>query len=292
MTEKEFEYKKLFERNYGIFQEKEQEKIKQGKVAIIGCGGAGGAITLALARSGVEEFILADPDTYEVTNINRQISCRANTLGENKATATKEDILKINPSAEVETYQDPQIEDIKNIIGKDPDVLVGVADDFPFAIIAMRKALENGISCVTSYPTGALVRVTTFLPEGPEPEEAFGIPKGLSYETLENIMFSTKYRKRFRNTLEFYKDEGEWTQEWFDKFIEQKYPLPQITPFVWLGSSLGALEVLKLLSDRWEPIASPKHWRIKANSAEIAEFDPPSLKEKIGSLALKLKEKL
>ncbi len=292
MSENDFEYKEIFERNYGIFLEEEQEKIKNGKVAVIGCGGAGGAISLALARSGVQNFVLADPDVYEASNINRQMSCRKDTIGKNKAKVTKEDIKCINPSSNIETFLDPKLEDIDKIISKEPDVMVAVADDFPFAIIAMRKALEEDIPCVTSYPTGALVRVTVFEPSGPQPEEAFGIPKGLSYETLENLMFSTKYRRRFKGTLKFYRDEGDWTNEWFEEFVEGKKPFPQIAPFIWLGSSLASLEVLKLLSGKWEPVSSPNHWKIKPNEAKIDEFDPPSIKEKLGTILFKLKEKI
>lgn len=286
----ECEYEKLFRRNYGIFQEEEQEKIRNGKVALLGCGGAGGAIALALARSGVEDFILVDPDTYEYSNINRQMSCREETIGQNKAEATREDIKNINPSTNFTMFTDPELETIDEIIEEEPDALVGVADDFPFAIIAMRKALDNGIPCVTSYPTGALVRVTAFQPDGPEPEEAFGLPKGLSYDTLESIMFSDKYRKRFKSTLSFYKEEGDWTEEWFEKFVKQERPFPQIAPFVWIGSSIAALEVLKLFSGKWKPVAAPKHWKIKPNEAKITEFDPPSLKEKLGTVIFKIKE--
>ncbi|PTD94842.1 hypothetical protein C9439_00425 [archaeon SCG-AAA382B04] len=293
MSENDFKYEKIFERNYGIFLEEEQEKIKNGKIAIIGCGGAGGAISLALARSGVQNFVLADPDTYETTNINRQMGCQKDTIGKNKAEVTKKAILGINPSANVETFTDPdpELDEIDKILNKNPDALIAVADDFPFAIIAMRKALKKDIPCVTSYPTGALVRVTVFEPGGPQPEEAFGLPKNLQYKTLENLMFSTKYRKRFKSTLEFYKKEGDWTEEWFEEFVEGKKPFPQIAPFVWIGSSIAALEVIKLLSDKWEPISCPRHWKIKPNEAKIDEFDPPSIKEKLGTVLFKLKEK-
>lgn len=291
MSEKKFGYREIFERNYGIFLDEEQEKIREGKVAFVGCGGAGNSMALAIARSGVENFILADPDEYEASNMNRQMSARKDTLGKNKATVTKEDISNINSSAEVDTITDPELKDLDEIIAEDPDVLVAVADDFPFAIIAMRKALNNQIPCVTSYPTGALVRVTTLLPSGPEPEECFGLPKGLNYETLEDLMFSTKYRKRFKSTLEFYRDEGDWRDEWFEKFVDGEKPFPQIAPFVWLGSSIGALEILKLLSGKWEPVSAPKHWKIKPNEAKITEFTPPSIKEKLGTILFKIKEK-
>jgi len=289
--EKELDYKTLFGRNYGIFTEEEQEGIRNGKVAMIGCGGIGGAMALALARSGVENFVLVDPDIYEASNMNRQMSCRVDTLGEKKVDATKEDIHNINPNANVETYPDPELDDLDEIIEEDLDVLVGVADDFPYAIIAMRKAKKKGIDCVTAYPTGALVRVTTFLADGPEPEEAFGLPQGLQYETLHDLMFSEKNRKRFSSTLEFYKEEGDWREDWFEEFLELEKPFPQITPFVWTGSSLGSLEVLKLLSGKWEPMACPKHFKIQSSSAEVLEFDPPGIREKLGSILLKLKEK-
>ena len=87
-------YNQLFYRNRGIFTEDEQERIRGGSILIVGCGGVGGMVAIMLARSGVGRFILVEFDTYEPTNMNRQVACFGNTIGRNKAQVIREDISK------------------------------------------------------------------------------------------------------------------------------------------------------------------------------------------------------
>ena len=49
------------------------EKIKKLKVLVVGVGGVGGYVVESLVRSGVEEILLLDYDTVNLTNKNRQI---------------------------------------------------------------------------------------------------------------------------------------------------------------------------------------------------------------------------
>lgn len=48
------------------------QKLKDAKVSILGCGGLGSNIAMTLARSGVGELYLYDFDTVEYSNLNRQ----------------------------------------------------------------------------------------------------------------------------------------------------------------------------------------------------------------------------
>ena len=175
-TDRTKKYMEKFKRNYGIFTHEEQEKIRNAKVMLIGCGGMGGVMAIVLARSGVENFVLVDPDIYEPTNMNRQIGCFVDTYGLSKVVVTKDELMRINPEIKAETYEkEMSVESLDTLIKDDVDVLVGVADDFPFAILAMRNAKKKGIPCVIGYPTGMFARVTAILPDGPEAEEPFGL---------------------------------------------------------------------------------------------------------------------
>ncbi|MDD2777791.1 MAG: hypothetical protein PHI16_02685, partial [Methanocellales archaeon] len=83
-----------------------------------------------------------------------------------------------------------------------------------------------------------------------------------------------------------------WTDEWFENFVNtEKYPFPQIAPIVLAAASLASLEVLKVITGKWETVAAPKYWHIKPNYASIDEFDPPDIKRRFGSVILKIKEK-
>src|SRR5579885_835850 len=96
------------ERNLGFFTEEEQMRLGTAVVAIAGAGGDGGELALSLARLGFGaqggEIRLADPDTFERENINRQSCCTTKTVGVNKAVAVADYIREINPDIKVTTY--------------------------------------------------------------------------------------------------------------------------------------------------------------------------------------------
>ena len=68
-------------------------KLTNKKVMIFGIGGVGGHVVEALARSGIQHFVLIDSDTVEETNINRQIIATYETIGKAKVELMKERIL-------------------------------------------------------------------------------------------------------------------------------------------------------------------------------------------------------
>ncbi|EAH5885594.1 tRNA threonylcarbamoyladenosine dehydratase [Campylobacter upsaliensis] len=59
------------------------EKISRTRVLIFGLGGVGGVCTDALFRTGFTKLTLIDADSFETTNLNRQI--HSEHIGENKA---------------------------------------------------------------------------------------------------------------------------------------------------------------------------------------------------------------
>lgn len=80
------------------------EKLSLSRIALFGLGGVGGGALEALARMGVGEFHLVDPDEFNPTNLNRQILATAQTLGRKKVEVAKERVLSINPEAKVFIY--------------------------------------------------------------------------------------------------------------------------------------------------------------------------------------------
>lgn len=56
-------------------------KLNRCTIAIAGCGCIGGFSAELLARMGVGGFVLADPDIFDVSNINRQCAATYNTVG-------------------------------------------------------------------------------------------------------------------------------------------------------------------------------------------------------------------
>lgn len=84
-----------FARNRGVLDATAQCRLLQAHAAIIGCGGLGGHAATLLARVGVGAFTLCDPDNFTESNLNRQLLCRENTMGRNKAQVTGEELAAI-----------------------------------------------------------------------------------------------------------------------------------------------------------------------------------------------------
>ncbi|EKT58322.1 molybdopterin-synthase adenylyltransferase MoeB [Providencia sneebia] len=80
-----------------------QEKLKASKVLIIGLGGLGCAATQYLAAAGVGYLTLVDFDTVSLSNLQRQILHRDNTIGQPKVDSAKNQLVSINPHIHIDT---------------------------------------------------------------------------------------------------------------------------------------------------------------------------------------------
>lgn len=86
------------------FSEELQNTLLSKKIAIIGCGGQGGYISEFVARLGVKQIYLWDGDIYTRSNLNRQICCLENNIGENKAISVEKRIKSINADIIVQSF--------------------------------------------------------------------------------------------------------------------------------------------------------------------------------------------
>ncbi|MDO8507220.1 MAG: ThiF family adenylyltransferase [bacterium] len=178
-------YEALTARNAGIIQD--QECLKRATVAIAGCGGAGGKSPATFARMGVGKIRLADPDTFDVSNLNRQYGSSVRTLGQNKAQAIADLVKDINPHCEVEVFEEGITEDNIASFLQGVDVAIEEIDIQAayFSVIFHRTARAMGIPVLTGVEVGWGANLFYFDPEGMTFEEYVGIPDGASKEEIE-----------------------------------------------------------------------------------------------------------
>ncbi len=93
-------YRQITVRNRGLIGEDDQRRLRQANILIAGCGSVGGAAVEPLVRMGAESLTLAEPDGYDLHNINRQ-SVRLQDIGRNKAEVFQEGMRDINPYASI-----------------------------------------------------------------------------------------------------------------------------------------------------------------------------------------------
>ncbi|MDD5712342.1 MAG: ThiF family adenylyltransferase [Smithellaceae bacterium] len=260
-----YPYGELFSRNYGIFSETQQERLRRAKVLIVGCGGIGGVVAIILARSGVGHFTLVEFDGYDATNMNRQIACFQETLGRNKADVIGDQIKRINPEAEVEIHNRLlNHAEIAQLIPK-VDLVFPAADDFAFSICVFRDAKRLSKPALLVVPAGTWANVAIVPPRGPSVEDMQGVPKLPTYEALKKMLSI----RRYKFGTYFYTLFGDWRIDYYRDFIEKDLPPTQICPSVWLCSALGALETVKFLTGKWKPVTLPRYWFITKNRISV-----------------------
>lgn len=93
-------YQELTSRNWGFIPPEVQKRLAQTKILLAGCG-LGSNLARDLAAIGVTRFSVYDGDTVEYSNLGRQ-AYTVHQLGQNKAEATRDNIISVNPEADVE----------------------------------------------------------------------------------------------------------------------------------------------------------------------------------------------
>jgi hypothetical protein len=93
-------YRAFTLRNQGLISDAEQQLLRHAGFLVAGCGTIGGAVVEPLVRLGAERLVLAEPDEYELHNLNRQ-HARLRDLGRNKAVVLAEWAAQVNPHARV-----------------------------------------------------------------------------------------------------------------------------------------------------------------------------------------------
>jgi molybdopterin/thiamine biosynthesis adenylyltransferase len=154
-TEERGFYAELTTRNTGVVSTAEQSALRRATVLVAGCGSIGGAAVEPLARLGVRTFLLADPGSYEVNNLNRQ-SATAADVDRNKATVAAERVLGINPHAEVQVFPQGVDEQTIKELTTDCEVIVdGVdvttMDGWRAKHLLHRTAVQRRLPLVTGW---------------------------------------------------------------------------------------------------------------------------------------------
>ena len=178
----EYDYFEAFNRNLGFLSHEEQAQLRNARVAIAGLGGTGGAQVHALARMGIGRFHLADPDTFELVNFNRQSGATVPNIGRLKTEVARETILAINPEADIQTFESGV--DVGNIdtFLEGVDVVVDSLDFYCFKerLLLYRQARARGLWVLTAPPLGFGFTLLIYDPKGMKYEDYFGFHPGMT----------------------------------------------------------------------------------------------------------------
>ncbi len=163
-----FAYDVAFSRNLGWFTEAEQLALRGKRVAIAGLGGVGGVHLLTLARLGVGAFHIADFDSFDLANFNRQVGASMRTIGRAKSEVLDEMARAINPELRLQRFDDGVTGDNVDRFLAGVDLFVDGLDFFVLDMrrLVFRRCAELGIPAVTAAPVGMGTAFLAFVPGG------------------------------------------------------------------------------------------------------------------------------
>jgi len=117
---------------------------------VVGAGGLGCPAALYLAASGIGRLTLADPDMVDLTNLQRQILYRTDSVGAPKVEAARAALHALNPEVEVFALRKKlQEKDLDGLVAG-ADVILDCSDNFATrhalnrACVAAKKPLVSG----------------------------------------------------------------------------------------------------------------------------------------------------
>lgn len=132
-----------------------QLKLKQSRVLIVGLGGLGSPVALYLAAAGVGELHLADFDTVDLTNLQRQVLHDSTTVGLGKVDSALQRLGAMNPEITLVAHRQALDPDSLMAVVSAVDLVLDCSDNF-----ATREAVNA--ACVAAgrpLVSGAAIRL-------------------------------------------------------------------------------------------------------------------------------------
>ncbi|HCL51957.1 UNVERIFIED_ORG: adenylyltransferase/sulfurtransferase [Pseudomonas parafulva] len=127
-----------------------QLRLKQSKALIVGLGGLGSPVALYLAAAGVGELHLADFDTVDLTNLQRQVIHDSASVGMSKVDSALQRLQAINPEIDLVAHRQALDEDSLAAAVSAVDLVLDCSDNFGTreavnaACVAAAKPLVSG----------------------------------------------------------------------------------------------------------------------------------------------------
>jgi molybdopterin/thiamine biosynthesis adenylyltransferase len=154
-------------RNMKSFSASDQAKLLGSEVSVVGLGGLGGTVTEILARIGIGGLNVIDGESFEESNLNRQLLSTQSLLGRSKAEAAWQRIRDINPSVIVKMHPVHISEENAAALLKDSDVAVDCLDNLRSRFVLEHACRTMGIPMVSAAIAGDAGQVITVFPEDP-----------------------------------------------------------------------------------------------------------------------------
>lgn len=154
-----------YQRNQTMISTREQLSLFRSKIAVIGCGGIGGYIIEELARIGVGNIVAVDPDVFAEHNLNRQLYCTLEQLGQKKVSAAARRVKEINPAVRFQQVAEAFDKENGPELLQGVDVVADALDSIPARLHLAMICKELKIPLVHGAIAGWYGQVVTQYPD-------------------------------------------------------------------------------------------------------------------------------
>lgn len=131
-----------------------QEKLLASHALIVGAGGLGSPVAIYLAAAGVGRITLCDADSVDLTNLQRQIVHRSQSIGLPKVASAKATLAEINPSVVVDALQERVDAKRLDTLVSECTVVLDCSDNFATRHAVNRACVAHAVPLVS----GAAIR--------------------------------------------------------------------------------------------------------------------------------------
>lgn len=234
-----------FSRNKGLISDNEQQQLENASIAIAGAGGDGGLLAERLVRFGIGKIILADPESFEPANINRQFAANQKNIGRNKAEAVAEELSLINPNLEIVFYKEGiNKENISGMVSA-ADVII---DEIEYSLPSLSVMLHQETRKQNKYlfmgaNVGWGASIFCFSPTGKTFEQHF------EYNEERATINPLQYLKKKPDCID---------DKLLQSVLKGHSAMPSLSSSVGLVASVMASEIVLFITGKRKPLIVPQ----------------------------------
>ena len=151
-----------------------QQNLLNGRVLVIGCGALGSMVAMQLAGAGIGKIGIADFDTVDISNLQRQFFFKTQETGQSKVEVLEKSIRSLNPDIEITTYNGLITSKKAEEIFPYYDFIVDATDNPDSKQMTGVLSQRHGLPCNIGGVRDFNGQVITLLPKDPRFEEYIG----------------------------------------------------------------------------------------------------------------------
>tara|TARA_Y100001970_G_C14240591_1_gene864679 strand:- start:1274 stop:2014 length:741 start_codon:yes stop_codon:yes gene_type:complete len=144
------------------FNEKKFVQLQKKIVSIVGIGGIGCPLVQYLISCGIKNINLFDNDIVKKNNLNRQTLYSIDDIGKKKSLIAKKKLLKINPNANINSYDENISTKNIDLLGNS-SIIIDASDNWKTMRLINKYSQKNNLPLLSSSVLGFDIQIVLFV---------------------------------------------------------------------------------------------------------------------------------